>query len=77
MREALNYICCLTLSVYLRDLLCTNNQKKLLDLFILYALPECMYAHQVHARRGRQIPWTGAMDGCEPPCGCWESNWVL
>ena len=21
-----------------------------------------------------QIPKTGVMDGCEPPCGCWDSS---
>lgn len=25
-------------------------------------------------RRGIRSPATGAMDGCEPPCECWQSN---
>ena len=44
-------------------------------------LPACMYMCHVHvvpmeARDGGSVrsPGTGVIDGCEPPCGCWESN---
>jgi hypothetical protein len=40
----------------------------------IYLFIICKYTVAVfrHSRRGRQISlW---MDGCEPPCGCWDLN---
>ena len=43
-------------------------------------LPACMSVHRVlpgalrRPEEGVGSPGTGITDGCEPPCGCWESN---
>ena len=43
-------------------------------------LSGCMYVHHMCAwclrrpEEGVGSPGTGAMDGCELPCGCWELN---
>jgi hypothetical protein len=36
----------------------------------------CLYASWMPSedRRGHWSPWSGVVDGCEPPCGCQESN---
>jgi hypothetical protein len=28
----------------------------------------------LETKEGVRFPWTGVTDGCELPCGCWESN---
>lgn len=43
-------------------------------------LPTCVHVHRVRCpmpsevRRGCWIPWNWVMNGCEPPCECWEPN---
>jgi hypothetical protein len=33
------------------------------------------HTHSAHrGQKGQQIPWNDIIDGCEPPCGRWESN---
>lgn len=54
--------------------------------FILYkwvfCLHLCMYMHHTHVwcpqSQKREVdPWKlGSIDGCEPPCGRWDSNWI-
>lgn len=45
-----------------------------------FVLPECVYAHCVHACCPLQLEEsiesseTEIMDCCEPPCSCWEFN---
>lgn len=38
-----------------------------------------LYRHYMHTISLRPevvgSPGTGVMDGCKPPCGCWELNW--
>jgi hypothetical protein len=36
----------------------------------------CVYAMPTGARRGHWIPGAGVTDACEPPCECWESNFI-
>ena len=48
-------------------------------LFLLYAyeyLFAFMPVHQVPGKSGKDSgsPASGVTDGCELPCGCWESN---
>ena len=52
--------------------------------FFLYmclsALPASMFKHHIYSwcpqrpEEGARSPGTGLTGGCEPPCGCWESN---
>ena len=43
-------------------------------------LPECMSEYHLYiwclcrSEEGIGFPGTGVADGCEPLCGCWESN---
>ena len=40
----------------------------------MYVYAPCACLVPMKARRGVRSPGTGVKDGCEPPCGCWESN---
>jgi hypothetical protein len=39
------------------------------ELFIL-----CMWAHCLGLQTHQKRAWDPIIDGCEPPCGCWELN---
>jgi len=47
-----------------------------LFMFYMYeSLPEYMYLHQfMPGAPGVRSPGAGVTDGCESPCGCWETN---
>ena len=34
----------------------------------------CIGVLPIYVCEGARSPGTGAMDSCERPCGCWESN---
>lgn len=45
----------------------------LLDVFIL-CVSECFAWYTQKREKGTGSPRTGAMDYCEPPCGCYDLN---
>ena len=46
--------------------------------YVCEYLCACLYVYHGHTvpAEGVSSPGTEVMDGCEPPCGCWELNLV-
>ena len=68
-----SYYCCSYLLLLLLILFLFSN------LMCVGVLPVCISVYHVQAlpkeaRIGLWIPGIGVTDGCEPPCGCRESN---